>query len=190
MTAPARPFVNVFDAPVGAEQKHGEHFHVRMAPIAGSLGAKDIGVNLTRVPPGKAGFPFHHHHGNEEHFYIVRGTGTLRYGNDTYVVSPGDYVVHPAGGPERAHQLINTGSEELVYLAISTLRYPEVVGYPDSRKTGVRVPVASPTDTARFVIDDAARDAVGYYDREDGARVRAIVDSATKDSTAPGKKGS
>ena len=34
---------------------------------------------------------------------------------------------------------INTGDVDLVYLAISTLQVPEVVGYPDSRKTGVAV---------------------------------------------------
>ena len=177
-----KPVVNVFEAPVTDTRAHGAHFAVSMAQLAAGLGARDIGANLTRVPPGKAAFPFHHHHGNEEHFYIVSGSGTLRVGGQTWPVKPGDYVVHPAGGPEHAHQLVNTGTEELVYLSLSTLRYPEVVGYPDSGKTGVRVPASGATASARFIIDDAARDQLQYYDREDGARVRALVEATRKTS--------
>jgi uncharacterized cupin superfamily protein len=52
-------------------------------------------------------------------------------------VAPGDYIALLASGP--AHQLVNTGSVPLVYLAISTLISPEVVEYPDSGKVGAMV---------------------------------------------------
>lgn len=175
-----KPLINVFDAPVTDAREHGDVFAVRMAQLAAGLGARDLGANLTRVPPGKAAFPFHHHYANEEHFYIVRGTGVLRAGADTWPVKPGDYIVNPAGGPEHAHQLVNTGTEELMYLALSTLRYPEVVGYPDSAKTGVRVAGPGQPGPGRFLIDDALRDQRGYYDREDGARVRAVLTAKKK----------
>jgi uncharacterized cupin superfamily protein len=132
---------------------------------------------VTRVPPGKAAFPIHHHHANEEHFFILSGSGVLRVGAETYAVKPQDYIVTLPGGAELAHQLVNTGSEDLVYLAISTLIVPEVVGYPDSRKTGVRIANGEAPD-ARFLVPDAARNTVGYWDAEDGARVAEIVAAA------------
>jgi uncharacterized cupin superfamily protein len=70
-------------------------------------------------------------------FVILEGTGTLRFGSDTHPVTAGDVIACPAGGPETAHQLINTGETELRYLAISTMREPEVCDYPDSGKFAV-----------------------------------------------------
>ena len=60
----------------------------------------------------------------------------------------------------------------MVYLALSTKRLPEVVGYPDSGKTGV---AAEGMDQRRFLVEDRFRDTVTYYDGEDGAGVRAAA---------------
>lgn len=169
--------LNIDDAAVSRTLAHGDAFDVRMAPLAELLGARQIGANVTRVPPGKAAFPFHHHYANEEHFLILRGTGVLRCGEETHPVRPGDYIVNPAGGPEHAHQLVNTGTEELMYLALSTLVTPEVVGYPDSAKVGVRPEPYSPTGK-RWLVPNGELDKTQYFDGEDGARVRAIVDKA------------
>src|SRR3979409_2546958 len=97
----------------------------RLAPLAERLGGRDIGANVTTVPPGKAAFPLLHHHGNEEHFFVISGTGVLRLGAATHAVKPGDYIVTPPGGAELAHQLVNTGAADLVYLALSTKPLPE-----------------------------------------------------------------
>jgi uncharacterized cupin superfamily protein len=80
--------------------------------------------------------------------------------------------VTPPGGAELAHQLVNTGATDLVYLALSTKRLPEVVGYPDSGKTGV---AAEGMTQRRFLVEDRFRDTVTYYDGEDGAGVRAAA---------------
>lgn len=168
-----KPILNIADAQVNYTREHGEHFAVRLAQLSPQLGARSIGANLTTVPPGKAAFPFHHHYANEEHFFIVRGSGTLRYGGDRYPVRAGDYIVTPAGGPERAHQLINTGSEDLAYLALSTHVAPEICGYPDSAKSSVRtVPYGEPGPDA-FLIRDADRPSVDYWDGEDGQLLAA-----------------
>ncbi len=167
------PIINVDDAPVH-ETSNGDHFAVKMAQLAGPLGAKGIGTNLTRVPSGKAAFPFHHHFANEEHFFILSGSGRLRVGEETYPVRPHDYIVNPAGGPEHAHQLINTGDEDLVYLAISTKVAPEIVGYPDSGKTGVMA-VPWGQEPHPFMVQDETKGAVGYWDGEDGRAVAATL---------------
>lgn len=168
-----KPIINLTDAPVTHGQS-GERFEYRMSELAACLDSKSIGVNVTEVPPGKAAFPIHHHYANEEHFFILRGTGVLRFGTESYAIKPNDYVFTPPGGPELAHQFINTGDEDLVYLAISTLVLPEVVGYPDSEKTGVRV-MPKGSEVPRFLIADASKSGVNYWDGEDGNVVAAVV---------------
>ena len=172
MSSDRTPILNLADAPQHSGW-HGEHFAFSMSELAGPLGARSIGANVTRVPPGKAAFPIHHHHANEEHF-VLSGHGTLRVGSRTYPVKPRDYIVNPAGGPEVAHQLVNTGDEDLVYLAISTLVPPEVVGYSDSGKTGVRTRDGQEPGI-RFPVNDGDKAQVGYWDGEDGRHVRAVL---------------
>jgi uncharacterized cupin superfamily protein len=105
---------------------------------------------------------------------VLSGSGVLRHGADLHEVTKNDYIVNLPGGPERAHQLINTGVEDLVYLAISTSAIPDVCGYPDSGKTSVRT---APYEAAnsRFLIADASKDTVSYWELEDGKRVAQIV---------------
>jgi uncharacterized cupin superfamily protein len=109
------------------------------------LGARKLGYNITAVPPGKRAFPLHNHLVNEEMFYILQGSGELRIGTERHPLRAGDIVACPPGGPEVAHQIINTGTEELRYLCVSTRLYPEYVEYPDSGKfatIGERPPAA------------------------------------------------
>jgi len=156
--------------------EHGSLFEARVTPLAEKLGARLIGTNVTAIPAGKAAYPIHHHFANEEHFYVLAGIGILRYGATTHSVRPGDYIFAPPGGPDVAHQFINTGTEELTVLAISTKILPEVVGYPDAGKTGVRTSLND--ERGRFLIEDRNRNTTGYWDGEDGAAVGAVVSSA------------
>ena len=109
-------------------------FDARVGEIAPRIGAQKLGYNLTAVPPGKRAFPLHNHRVNEEMFFILEGSGQVRIGSETYPVRKGDVLACPPGGPETAHQIINTGDTELKYLAVSTLIYPEICDYPDSGK--------------------------------------------------------
>ena len=106
---------------------------VRIGPL---LGAKDLGYSYDVVPPGKVSCPFHSHRAEEEMFFIVRGTGLLRYGKETRKVRAGDFICCPVGGPETAHQLVNDSDSELAYISVSTMMPAEVCEYPDSGKVG------------------------------------------------------
>lgn len=106
---------------------------VRVGPL---VGAKDLGYSYDVVPPGKRSCPFHSHRAEEEMFFIVRGSGLLRYGNETRKVRAGDFICCPTGGPETAHQIVNDGTEELAYISVSTMMPAEVCEYPDSGKIG------------------------------------------------------
>jgi uncharacterized cupin superfamily protein len=114
-----------------------DRFDARMGFVAPLIGAQKLGYNVTAVPPGKRAFPFHNHHVNEEMFFVIEGSGEIRIGETTHPIRQGDIIACPPGGKETAHQIINTGTTELVYLAVSTKLSPEIADYPDSGKFGV-----------------------------------------------------
>jgi len=119
------------------------------------------------VAPGKRAFPFHNHHANEEMFFILQGSGELRVGEERYSIRQGDFIASPAGGPETAHQLINTGQDELRYLAVSTMITPETVEYPDSKKLAVLSRQIQPDGQMRVVRHVGRADGgVDYWEGE------------------------
>ena len=139
-----RPIVNIDEIELeprprdfAAPGEAAERFDARMGYVGRALGATQLGYNITAVPPGKRAFPLHNHHVNEEMFFVLEGNGELRFGDKTFPLRSGDFVACPVGGPDVAHQIVNTSDSELKFLAVSTLRSPEVCDYPDSGKFGV-----------------------------------------------------
>ncbi len=135
------PIINIADIelpsrPAGfrAPGAAAERFDARMGEIAPRIGAQKLGYNLTAIPTGKRAFPFHNHRVNEEMFFILEGNGEVRVGEQTHPIRQGDVIACPPGGPEVAHQIVNTGDIDLKFLAVSTLIYPEICDYPDSGK--------------------------------------------------------
>lgn len=129
------PVLNVHDARGFVMQGgDGETFAATVAPVGQVIGAAGLGAMFVTVAPGKRAFPFHNHLGNDEMFVILEGTGTYRFGDQIYDVGAGDVCAAPRGGPDKAHQLINSGDSDLKYIGISTMNDPDVVEYPDSGK--------------------------------------------------------
>lgn len=140
----SKPIINIADielhprpAAFAATGDAAQRFDARMGSIAPLIGAQKLGYNITAVPPGKRAFPFHHHRVNEEMFFILQGSGELRFGEAIYPVKEGDIIACPPGGKEKAHQIVNTGATEMRYLAVSTKLSPEIAEYPDSGKFGI-----------------------------------------------------
>ena len=136
----------------------------RRACFSAGIGARQLGYNLSELPPGKAQCPFHAHRAEEEMFLILEGEGELRFGDQRHPIRAMDVIACPTGGPETAHQIINTGATPMRYLALSTRAAVEVCEYPDSGKLGVfaRAPGAEPLRALH-----CAEAAVDYYHRED-----------------------
>ncbi len=137
-------------------------YDVRWGEIASRIGARKLGYNLTVVAPGMRNCPFHSHRAEEEMFLVLEGTGELRYGEARYPLRAGDVIACPTGGPESAHQIINTGNSELRYLAVSTRSEAEVCEYPDSGKIGAY----AGHGPARLRHLTRARDARDYWENE------------------------
>ena len=168
-----KPIINLHDlefqqraAPVtGPATQRYEATFARISPV---IGASQLGYNITAVPPGKRAFPFHNHRANEEMFFVLSGHGEIRIGTQTYPLREGDFVACPAGGPETAHQISNTGTEELRYLSVSTQRAPEIWEYPDSGKFGAisAFPAAGIDPATQFRKFCKSSETVDYWDSE------------------------
>ena len=169
-----KPVVNIADiqlrpraAAYAASGAAAQRFGAQMGEIAPLIGAQKLGYNLTAIPPGKRAFPFHNHRVNEEMFFILEGSGQVRIGAQTHAIRTGDIIACPPGGPESAHQFINTGATDLKFLAVSTLIYPEICDYPDSGKFLVAENQRDADGNVRgFRYIGRAESALDYWDGE------------------------
>ncbi|MBV9724743.1 MAG: cupin domain-containing protein [Gammaproteobacteria bacterium] len=156
-----KPIVNL-DAVQFDDVEENGYYTSRRALFSALIGARKLGYNLTVLPPGKAQCPFHSHRAEEEMFLILEGEGELRFGTERHAIRRHDVIACPTGGPEVAHQIINTGTSEMRYLAVSNLEEVETCEYPDSRKLGIFARAGSPRLRKLF----HAEADVDYYDRE------------------------
>jgi len=161
------PIANIADLQFRPNE-HGDRFASRIGAVGAKIGAKKLGYNVTIVPPGKRAFPCHNHHINEEMFFVLEGQGEVRIGDTTHPIRQGDVVACPPGGPEVAHQIINTSNADLKYLAVSTKLTPEIVDYPDSKKFGILAEIGTGPDgkPQRFVYLGRPDGSLEYYDGE------------------------
>lgn len=160
-----KPLINLDELNFDDVEDNG-FYTSRSAAISDRIGARRLGYNLTVVPPGKSNCPMHSHRGEEEMFLILDGEGELRFGDRRYPLRRHDVIACPTGGAEVAHQIVNTGSVELRYLALSNLVEIEACEYPDSGKVMI---VAGPRGARTLRAMFRAETTVDYYDREPGA---------------------
>ena len=157
-----RPFVNLDDVEFDDIEDNG-YYTSKRALFSRSIGARKLGYNLTELPPGKAQCPLHSHRQEEEMFLVLEGQGELRFGDQRFKIRKHDVIACPTGDATVAHQIINTGTAPLRYLALSNLSDTGICEYPDSNKVGV-FEAASETPGLRKMFRGEA--SVDYYDRE------------------------
>jgi uncharacterized cupin superfamily protein len=164
-----KPIINIADVTLdprppamSPKGEAAERYDAKMGHIGTRIGARKLGYNLTAVPPGKRAFPLHNHQVNEEMFFILQGSGELRMGDAAHPIRTGDVIACPPGGKDVAHQIVNTGTEELRYLAVSTKESPELVDYPDSGKFGILAD--RPGSNDRFAFIGRADQSLDYWE--------------------------
>jgi uncharacterized cupin superfamily protein len=94
-------------------------------------GGHPFDVELSRMPPGATNFPMHSHAAQWEMYIIRSGSGEIRVNDSTIPLGAGDIFMCPPGD---AHQLKNTGTEDLLYYVIADNPPADIAYYPDSGK--------------------------------------------------------
>jgi len=128
-----KPIVSWEDLPAFNNRPEGnERFGADIRSISMALDLGGLGAMHVTVMPGRRAFPFHNHLGNDEMFVILEGEGVYRFGSEEHPIKAGDVCSAPRGGPDKAHQIVNTSDKPVKYLGISTSCDPDVIEYPDS----------------------------------------------------------
>ncbi|MEL6232900.1 MAG: cupin domain-containing protein [Pseudomonadota bacterium] len=145
-------------------------FEAKLALIGKALGTKQIGINLTMVPPQSKAFPRHYHYVNDELFLVLEGTGVLHYGEEDTPLKPMD-VIYIEAGTGTPFQIENNSDAELRYLALSGMVESDLFVYPDSNKMGIMAKGVPFRDLSgeglqRVMKFIPAETEAGYYDRE------------------------
>src|SRR5438034_10697007 len=73
-------------------------------------------VEICRIPPGKAAYPYHSHSAQWEFYHVISGKGVVRHAEGTTAIEPGDAFVFQPGEP---HQLISDALGELVVYVVA-----------------------------------------------------------------------
>ncbi|MBX5482897.1 MAG: cupin domain-containing protein [Myxococcaceae bacterium] len=121
-------------------------------------GEKYLFCSVWELAPGKKSFPLHAHYVTEEALYVLSGKAIVRTPDGETRIGPGDFVSFPPGGP--AHQLVNDGTEPLMYLGMSANPVDaDLVTYPDSGTVGARAGRGSAMKRVMF----REKDQVDYY---------------------------
>lgn len=164
MTLSLRDIVNVVELPL-RQLKMGSRFEVRLGDIDGTIGTTQIGATLHVVPAGKTAWPYHRHHGNDEIFFVLSGTGEYRVGERRLPIKQGDCIGAPAGG--EAHQIVNSSDDELRYIAFANHGRADVIEYPDSGRIAVDIAHGNDKEPMSIFSADGRVTPLGYWEGED-----------------------
>ena len=136
-TKPASPeAIRAADAaPKAKKTNYPEPFASRVAgrdkrPLGDVFGLSNFGVNLTRLAPGAVSSVRHAHTLQDEFIYVLEGHPPLVSGTGETLLAPGMCAGFKAG-TGNAHQLVNRGTSDAVYLEVGDRTAGDAVTYPD-----------------------------------------------------------
>lgn len=124
--------INIADLDFEADTEH-PRFQSEDGEVGLRIGARKLGYRVSRIPPGKAFCPLHSHAVEEEFYYVIEGTPSVRTLRGTVQCRPGDFIAFPTG--ERGtHQLLNESGDPCLVLLVGMNDRMEICLYPDSQK--------------------------------------------------------
>ncbi|WP_119422518.1 cupin domain-containing protein [Desertibaculum subflavum] len=120
-------------APRAKPSNYPEPFFTRMLKrekrqLGDVFGLKNFGVNLTRLKPGGESALLHRHTRQDEFVYVLQGTAILVTESGETELRPGMCAGFPAG--TFAHQLVNRGAADVLYLEIGDRVAGDAADYP------------------------------------------------------------
>lgn len=147
-----------------------------------ALGSTKSFMRTYLISEGMTYSRLHSHSSVEEHYLVLSGKGTLRYGRNIVGVSEGDMVSKPIG-PDNFTQFVADRDSELKILDIEVWPDPsmgakDVVLYPDHKEVFFRGQGWSaivPSDDLISAEDFQKNYDVGYERRKDGTWVSKSV---------------
>jgi uncharacterized cupin superfamily protein len=105
----------------------------KQAEVGLLIGARKLGYQVFDIAPGNFATAMHAHSEEEELYIVFKGSGTIRFSFGEFPIREGDMIAMPVG--ERGtHRVHNTGSSNLVMLALANTASDDTVYYPDSDK--------------------------------------------------------
>lgn len=124
--------INIADVEFENDRSH-PRYECADGEVGLPIGARKLGYRLARIAPGKAFCPLHSHEAEEEFYYVLEGTPSVRTLRGTLQCRAGDFIAFPTG--ERGtHQLLNESGDPCLVLLVGMNESREVCLYPDSQK--------------------------------------------------------
>ncbi len=108
-----------------------ENSEIEYEMLSRIAGMQRIGVNRTKIPPGKESFIYHSHETEEEFIYVISGRGILEADDTQTEIGPGDFIGFPT--PSVAHLVRNPYDEDLVCLMGGENKEAEVADFLEGR---------------------------------------------------------
>lgn len=134
-TQPRPPCIVNVDEVEAAERRRGKT-NLVFRDLGRAGGSVRTGLRHVSIAPGAEAMPPHVHSAEEELFIVLDGDGTLRLGDESFEVVPGNVVSRPAGTGV-AHSWV-AGDEGLALLAYGQRDPSDICWYPRSNKLYVR----------------------------------------------------
>lgn len=115
------------------ETRHVHQFNEKAirhtVSLSDIVGLTSFGLHLVRVAPHDETTQHHYHEESDEFIYVLSGELSLRYGDENYSLSAGDFVGFPAHGA--AHSMRNDSEKDAVYLMGGSRPPIDICNYPD-----------------------------------------------------------
>ncbi|HZV73548.1 MAG TPA: cupin domain-containing protein [Conexibacter sp.] len=124
---------------------------VRAASVGRLAGARQVGMSVYELDPGKKNLPYHAHHGIEEIVVVLKGTPTLRTPDGERELAEGEVVAF-APGRGGAHQLLNRSDAVVRYLMLSSKAAADLIEYPDSGKISAQAGAWGTPDAVSYML--------------------------------------
>ena len=131
---------NSSTSPRGTFSRANRDLSIALGRVPNSLNMAErhpFDVQICRIPAGKKRCPYHSHSAQWEFYHVISGSGAVRHSEGTTAIEPGDAFIFP---PHEPHQLINTGTADLVVYIVADNPLGETCYYPDSKKWAVSSP--------------------------------------------------
>jgi uncharacterized cupin superfamily protein len=118
-----------------SRSSYPEAYRSRVLPrevraLGDALGLTRIGINMTRLLPGKESSMRHWHTREDEFVYVLEGEVVLRTDAGEQLLCAGMCAGFPAGR-EDGHQLINRSAQPAAYLVIGNRDPEDTAHYSD-----------------------------------------------------------